>query len=135
MTDILYLHSFVLQLHTKLNWYMVATGQLMIQKNSLRLGKLQKVYLEKKKWNFRENSKNLNDIKMDWSHFYLWFVKNILLHGRTSFWENLEAVPHVQYLTFCIIWSAQLYFDQEICYRKLQTFIWQPHSIWLEDCK
>ena len=27
---------------------MVATGQLMIQKNSLRLGKLQKVYLEKK---------------------------------------------------------------------------------------
>ena len=29
----------------------------------------------KKKWNFRENSKNLNDIKMDWSHFYLWFVK------------------------------------------------------------
>ena len=89
----------------------------------------------KKKWNFRENSKNLNDIKMDWSHFYLWFVKNILLHGRTSFWENLEAVPHVQYLTFCIIWSAQLYFDQEICYRKLQTFIWQPHSIWLEDCK
>ena len=48
MTDILYLHSFVLQLHTKLNWYMVATGQLMIQKNSLRLGKLQKVYLEKK---------------------------------------------------------------------------------------
>ena len=48
MTDILYLHSFVLQLHTKLNCYMVATGQLMIQKNSLRLGKLQKVYLEKK---------------------------------------------------------------------------------------
>ena len=61
MTDILYLHSFVLQLHTKLNWYMVATGQLMIQKNSLRLGKLQKVYLII----FRENSKNLNDIKMD----------------------------------------------------------------------
>ena len=52
MTDILYLHSFVLQLHTKLNWYMVATGQLMIQKNSLRLGKLQKVYLEKKKVKF-----------------------------------------------------------------------------------
>ena len=21
--------------------------------------------------------------KMDWGHFYLWFVKNILLHGRT----------------------------------------------------
>ena len=49
MTDILYLHSFVLQLYTKLNWYVVATGELMIQKNSIRFGKLEKVYLEKKK--------------------------------------------------------------------------------------